>query len=88
MLISSAALQLLTHQDMEENIEELIESAHHIKERFQAEEEGDTTLKKRKIAGKKTKKLEKEDLNKPVDVLVDVMISMLTRCPGNLKIKK
>lgn len=87
LLISATALQLLSHEDVEENIHELIQCATKIKEKHDAVEQGDTVSKKKKVAGKQTKKIQKEEeeLNEEVDVLVDVIISMLTRCPGYLR---
>lgn len=88
LLISATALQLLSHEDVEENIHELIQCATKIKEKHDAVEQGDTVSKKKKVAGKQTKKIQKEEeeLNEEVDVLVDVIISMLTRCPGIFRI--
>jgi len=87
LLISATALQLLSHEDVEDNINELIHCATKLKEKNDALEQGDTVSKKKKVAGKKTKKIQKEEeeVNEEVDVLIDVMISMLTRCPGYLR---
>lgn len=83
LMISATALQLINHPDLEETVEELLECAKRIKEKIDADEEGDVMHKKRKLDKKKQKKVEKEE-DKPVDVLIDVMISLLTRCPGNI----
>lgn len=81
LMISATALQLINHADLEETVEELLECAKRIKEKLDADEEGDVVHKKRKIEKKKQKKVETQE-DKPVDVLIDVMISLLTRCPG------
>jgi len=87
LFISATALQLLSLEDVEENVNELIECATKIKEKMDAMEQGDTVSKKKKVAGKKTKKIQKEEeeANKETDILVDIMISLLTRCPGYLR---
>lgn len=87
LFISATALQLLSHEDVEENVHELIQCATKIKEKIDAMEQGDTVSKKKKVAGKKTKKIQKEEeeANKEIDILVDIMISLLTRCPGYLR---
>lgn len=85
LFISSSALQLLSHEDLEETIEELLECARRIKENLDAAEDGSQIQKKRKTDQKKAKKVTKEeDGSKPVDVLVDIIMSLLTRCPGKI----
>lgn len=81
LMISATALQLINHADLEETVEELLECAKRIKEKLDAEEQGDVVHKKRKVEKKKQKKVDSQE-DKPVDVLIDVMISLLTRCPG------
>ena len=90
LLISSSALQLLNHPEVEESLDELVECSKRIKENLQAKEVGGLVSKKRNTGKKESKKLVKEDEedgSKPVDVLVDIMISMLTRCPGMVNVQ-
>jgi len=81
LFLSCLGLQLLSVPDVAETLGELIICSKDVMKAVEESEVQDNPTKKKKLNNKKAKVVNDEPT--PTNILIDIMISLLTRCSGN-----